>query len=101
MNTDDREAALALLRWYLEMGADEAIGAEAWNRLAPPRPLPNPSPLAGEGRVGTPLSARPIVAAPPPALAESLGEAAQSARRLASGADTVDALAALVAEFDG
>ena len=32
---------------------------------------------------------------------ESLGEAAQSARRLAAGAETVEALAALVAGFDG
>jgi uracil-DNA glycosylase len=101
MNADDREAALALLRWYVEMGADESIDDEAWNRLAPARPLPNPPPLAGEGRVGAPPPARPIVAAPPPALAESMGEAAQSARRLASGAESVAALAALVAGFDG
>jgi uracil-DNA glycosylase family 4 len=101
MNSDNREAALALLRWYVEMGADESIDDEAWNRLAPARPLPNHPPLAGERRVGAPPPARPIVAAPPPALAESLGEGAQSARRLASGAESVAALAALVAGFDG
>ena len=100
MNADDREAALALLRWFVEMGADEAIDDEARSRLAPARPLPNPHPLAGEGRVGAPPPARPIVAAPP-ALADSLGEGAQSARRLVSGADSVEALAALVAGFDG
>ena len=107
MNADDRAAALALLRWYVEMGADEAIAHEAWNRFAPARllpnpPLPGPDPgIPGEGRVGSPPPARPIVAAPPPALAESLGEGAQSARRLAIGADSVEALAALVASFDG
>jgi DNA polymerase len=107
MNADDRAAALALLRWYIEMGADEAIADEAWNRLAPARalpnpPLPGPDPgIPGEGRVGAPPPGRPIVAAPPPALAESLGEGAQSARRLATGADSVEALAALVASFDG
>ena len=101
MKADDREAALALLRWYVEMGADEAVDDEAWNRLAPARPLPFPPPLAGEGSVGAPPPARPVIAAPPPALAESLGEGAQSARRLASGVDSVEALAALVAGFDG
>jgi DNA polymerase len=34
-------------------------------------------------------------------LIESLGEAAQSARRLAAGAETVDELAALIAQFEG
>jgi DNA polymerase len=98
MNADDREAALALLRWYVEMGADEAIGFEPADRIAPPparRPLPAmPAPIRGQ-------ATRPVPAAPPPALTESLGEAAQSARRLASGADSVEALAALVAGFDG
>ena len=32
---DDRDAALALLRWYVEMGADEAIADEPANRFAP------------------------------------------------------------------
>ncbi len=98
MNADDREAALALLRWYVEMGADEAIGLEAEDRLAAPTasipPPPMPPPIRGQ-------SPRPVPAAPPAGLTESLGEAAQSARRLVSGADSVEALAALVAGFDG
>jgi DNA polymerase len=101
----EREWALALLRWYVEMGADEAIDVEPMDRLAPPRSLPNPPPNAGEARVGAvpaePKPAPPTAAAPPSALAESLGEAAQSARRLAAGAATVEELAALVARFDG
>jgi uracil-DNA glycosylase len=97
-NPGEVEKALALLRWYVEMGVDEAIGAEAVNRLAPPpvreaAPVPVPSTLAPR-----PPS---IAASPPPALAISLGEAAQSARRLAASADTVEALAAAVAAFDG
>src|SRR5690348_8301037 len=95
MNADDREAALALLRWYVEMGADEAIGFGAEDRLAPP---PAGAPLAAPVRG---QSGRPVPAAPPPALTESLGEAAQSARRVAAGADSVAALAAMVAAFDG
>ena len=95
MNADDREASLALLRWYVEMGADEAIAFEAADRLAPPpASIPLPAPIGGQ-------SPRPVPAAAPPALTEPLGEAAQSARRLASGADSVEALAALVAGFEG
>jgi DNA polymerase len=41
------------------------------------------------------------VVAPPAALAESLAEAAQSARVLAAGAATIEALGRLVASFDG
>jgi len=98
MNANDREAALALLRWYVEMGADESIGFEAVDRLAPPPPGIPPPAIPAPSRGQTP---RPVPAAPPAALTESLGEAAQSARRLASGAESVAALAALVAGFDG
>jgi uracil-DNA glycosylase family 4 len=89
----EREAALGLLRWYVEMGADEAIAETPANRLAPPPP---PAPPA---RPSAP-SPRVVAAAPPPVLAESAAEAAQSARRLAASAETVEALAALVAQFD-
>jgi uracil-DNA glycosylase len=91
----DRAAALALLRWQIEMGADEAIDTVALDRLAPAAPLPLPRPPA------TPAP-RPTAApvAPPNSFAESLAEAAQSARALAAGAETIDALAALVHEFD-
>jgi uracil-DNA glycosylase family 4 len=88
----EREAALGLLRWYVEMGADEAIAETPANRLALPPPAPPARP--------SPPSPRVVAAAPPPALAESAAEAAQSARRLAAGASTVEALAALVAQFD-
>jgi uracil-DNA glycosylase len=97
-NPGERGAALALLRWYVEMGADEAIGAEPANRFAP-HPVVETPPAIGPGRPPQPL--RPATASPPAALAESLGEAAQSARQLAASAETVDALAALVARFDG
>jgi uracil-DNA glycosylase len=103
LNPSEREAAIALLRWYVEIGADEAIGTESANRFAPspavheaaataPVPVP-PSPALA--------AARAVPAAPPKALAESPGEAAQSARGLAASAGTVAALEALVAGFDG
>ena len=98
-NTPPRNAvaALALLRWYVEMGADEAIGETAPNRLLPPAPTParRPAPVVMSAR---PAPATPV--APPGTFAESLAEAAQSARRLAADADSIEALAALVAGFD-
>jgi uracil-DNA glycosylase len=91
----DRDAALALLRWYVEMGADEAIGAEPANRFAPVPAVPI---LASPPRPQVDSTA---TVGPPKALTESLAEAAQSARRLAANAETVEALAALIASFDG
>src|SRR6185312_2003910 len=85
--------ALAALRWLIEMGADEAIDLVAPNRLAPPPP-PMPPPSPPEPR------ARPPAVEPPTALAESLAEAAQSARALAAGAETIEALAELIHNFD-
>src|SRR5207237_8102603 len=78
----DRAAALALLRWYVEMGADEAIGETAPNRLAEPERRPV-APIA------TPVASTPVIArppapasrvAPPGAFAQPLAEEARSAR---------------------
>ena len=97
-NPRERERALALLRWYIEMGADEAIGPEPANRLAAP---PRPSGDVPGSPVRPPVPIRPVAAAPPRALTESLAEAAQSARQLAARAETVAQLAAAVAGFEG
>ena len=106
---DDRAAAVALLRWQIEMGADEAIDDFAPDRLASrsaPLPAPLPAPLlAAAVEVPRPAppsrpAAVPLAVAPPDALAQSLAEAAQSARRLAAGAETIAALAGLVQQFD-
>src|SRR5437763_4704962 len=91
------EGALAFLEWQIAMGADEALGESAPNRLAPP---PAALPAAAVLSPRPPPAAAPAVVAPPGALAESLAEAAQSARLLAAGAETIEALAALVAGFD-
>ncbi len=94
------ETALALLRWYVEMGADEAIADEPVNRLAPPPPRVSAvRPAAPEA--APPQSVRAVAASPPAAFADSLGEAAQSARLLAARADTLAALEAAIAGFDG
>jgi uracil-DNA glycosylase len=92
---DRRAAALALLRWYVEMGADEAIADAPQDRL---QPHPEPQRIvAAPSPPNTPSAA----AAAPAAFAESLSEGAQSARLLAAGAATVEELAARVARFDG
>jgi DNA polymerase len=98
----DRAAAVALLRWYVEMGADEAIGEVAPNRLAPPAPAPvarSAPPIAPAEMTARPAAPAARVA-PPGTFAESLAEAAQSARRLAATSGSIDELAALVAAFD-
>jgi len=94
----DRKAALALLRWYVEMGADEAIVDEPANRLAVPQVSGAPPVIAPVPR---PRPAQAVAASPPSAFADSPAEGAQSARRLAALADSVSALAGSIADFDG
>jgi uracil-DNA glycosylase len=94
------ETALALLRWYVEMGVDEAIGDEPVNRLAPRAP-PRASAIRPSEPEAPRQSVRAVAASPPAAFADSLGEAAQSARLLAARADTLAALEAAIAGFDG
>jgi DNA polymerase len=95
------------LQWQIAMGADEAIGEVAPDRLAPPpAAAPQAAVIPAPRLPPTPASAAPSlvspsVVRPPAALAESLAEAAQSARLLAAGAETIEALGALVAGFDG
>jgi uracil-DNA glycosylase len=97
----DAETALALLRWYVEMGVDETIGDEPVNRLAPRAPPRAFAIRPTEPAAVPPQSVRAVAASPPAAFADSLGEAAQSARLLAARADTLAALEAAIAGFDG
>jgi uracil-DNA glycosylase family 4 len=100
--TNSTAAVMALLQWQIEMGADEAIGEVAPNRLVPADPVPvaRTAPPPEPAQI-VPRPAAPATrVAPPGTFAESLAEAAQSARRLAANADSIEALAALVAAFD-
>ncbi len=96
---DDVAAALALLRWHVETGADEAIADEPQDQLA--RPSPPPAAAAASPPARSPAQVRAVAASPPAALAQSPGEAAQSARRAAAGAGTIAALEAAIAGFEG
>ena len=97
-----RETALALLRWYVEMGADEAIADEPVNRLAPTTPtaVSGPRPTEPDGSAAA-LGARSRGVA-----ARRLCRIAGAKRRNRRGfwrprADTIAALEALIAGFDG
>jgi uracil-DNA glycosylase family 4 len=99
------DQALALLQWQIEMGADEAIDTVALDRLA----APPPTPIAAAPATAPSLAPRsapraavaaPAAVAPPRALTESAAEPAQSARALAAQADSIEALAAIIAGFD-
>ncbi len=105
--TLERAAALALLQWQIAMGADEAIGDAALDRLSPaarsepatPVLSPSATPSATPARASPPPGAGGIVR-PPEALAESPAESAQSARQLAETADSIEALGSLIAQCD-
>lgn len=72
---DDGSGLAALLRWYVAMGADEAIAEQAVDRLAPPRP-----PVAPAAR-GVALAAAPAATgARPLAAAVSLAELERAVR---------------------
>src|SRR5216684_1510128 len=94
----DAQPLAELLRWYVAMGADEAIAAQPLDRLAPP---PAAAPQAAPIRAAAAL----VPAAPRPPAAPGSGRdgpaAAASARRLAGAATTLAELAAAVAAFEG
>jgi uracil-DNA glycosylase family 4 len=96
------DQALALLQWQVEMGADEAIGPVALDRLSTPAPVAAAQAAPPAPRPAPPQAAfaPPAGIAPPRALSESAAEPAQSARALAAQATSIEALAAIIAGFD-
>jgi uracil-DNA glycosylase len=90
----DAQSLAELLRWYVAMGADEAIGAQPLDRLAPPAP-PQAAPIRA--------AVAPIPVEPRPPVTPGPGggpPGAASARRLAAEATTLAELAAAVTAFD-
>lgn len=94
------QSALDLLRWYIDMGADEAIGERPIDRF-------QLSAAALEPRAKAPPKQpeRRAPAAPSPAgdglRMESPEAAGESARQLAETAKNLDELRGLLAAFDG
>jgi len=121
----DRDRAdLAALRWYLDMGIDEATGEVAADWLAPrpdaardaPKPAATtapptavgtaPSPVAGTaaptaGRTAPAQTIPPPGASPPARPAAPVMPAAQDAQRLAQSARTLAELEDALRSFDG
>ncbi len=90
------------LAWQVDAGADEAIGERPVDRLAvaaePAASRQEPAPAQPQRATGP--AYRPAPAAAPMRL-ESTGETVAAARESARSADTLDALHATVAAFDG
>jgi DNA polymerase len=89
----EAQSAADLLRWYVAMGADEAIAETPIDRLAP---------SAGTAAAATPalLPTKPRAPAAPMIAAEAPATAA-GARQLAGTAKDLAELAAVVHAFDG
>lgn len=87
----DHELIAALLQWQAELGADEALGEAPVNRYDLPAEAARPAAVA--------KAERPAPAAPPPATTTA-ADPVELARSLAEGADDLDALAAVQAEYE-
>ena len=105
--TNDAEL-LGLLGWYLDAGADESIAetpcdryaaAQAKDAARAPRPPSPPSPRPP--RTAEPGAAAGRSGAGRTGVLASREEVARTARGMASAADTLDALHAALADFDG
>ncbi len=90
--TMDRQQAAALLRWYGEVGVDEAVALEPVDRFQAPAPPPVEQPNVV---AGTPPAPAQRVASPAPVA--DTGEASA----LAAAASTHEELIAAIQAFDG
>lgn len=100
----DRQDLAGLLRWYVEMGVDEAIGETPLDRfaLAPERKVPAPAAPSRMTPPVPPVASRSATALPPVAIAAPpLASNAAEARRQAEAATTLAELEAAVRNFDG
>lgn len=114
MDTSERlsgaseEELAAMLRWYVEMGVDLAVGdrprdyfAEAEAKAAEPRAAPAPPPASGP-RVAPRLAPEPLpVRAATGQGAVAPEEALAEARQLAGAAQDLAGLVAALAQFQG
>jgi DNA polymerase len=91
MQKQTTDPARALVRWYVEMGVDDAVGDTPRNWLAQAAPDRSPSPQA-HAPLATSIAATPLVSA---------DEAASLAGALAQRAATLEELAEAIARFDG
>lgn len=91
-----------LLRWYMDAGADEAVGEEAVDRFAlsarpAVRPVPPPQPVAAPVHAA-PRAAHPPLLHPAPAGAQAVSG---TAAHIAAECKTLEQLRAAMTAFDG
>jgi len=113
---DQIRALLDALRWQIEAGADEAIGALPQDRTAAPVPRPAPRAAAGLSDASAappatapaaPAGAPPAAKAPPSAPARPASNLASSsatqasAQRLAAAAATIEEVRQALETFEG
>src|SRR3954466_3668123 len=97
---------VALLRWHIDVGADEAIAEipTDWTKVAPKvaQPSPSAAPSSPQGRTLPQKTAAPT-RRPGPAQPALLGTpaAGATARTMAAEARTLEDLRAAMAAFDG
>lgn len=89
----EEDAAIALLRWYAEMGVDEAVAAtpadlRSWGAKPAPRQ-----------RAAAPTASTPVFK--PSEAALPADEAVAAAQKIAAGCDSFEALEAAVKAFEG
>ncbi len=110
MSDNTRDQSLAVLRWLIEAGADEAVSETPANRFAqsssPPLPPATraPSPSRGKGRDNDRIAAAPSVApkrTSTTAQTVSLSTAPGAARALAQSCTTLAELKTAVMNFEG
>jgi DNA polymerase len=90
------------LAWYVEAGADEAIGKVPVNRYQskPPRPLES-QPAARQSRSPAVPPQKPKFSAPSGETPPTAGSVEQSARDIAAGAGDLEGLRSALSNFDG
>jgi DNA polymerase len=105
MNTPEKSRALTpaaaaeVLRWWREAGVDLALDQTPHDRFAESAAPPPPRPIAAPRAEARPALRAQEAAAPASVAAPD--EAARSAREIAAGAQTLEALRAALERFDG
>lgn len=93
----NRDELLAMLQWYEAAGVDLAVGEEPVDRFAQSAVVP----MAPNAPMAMPAIARESAPPPSPVAAPGADADPQSARDVASKADTLDALRDALENFDG
>lgn len=99
MDTAPRPHPIELLKFYVESGADDAVGDQAWDRFQPKPPAANAAP-PDPSHAPSPIPAGLIPASPVPAAHPAAAIPGTSAH-VASGCATLAELKAAMEAFQG